>query len=372
MMNVLVVGHAPIRETNRDVYRALAREDVHVTLLVPQRWKSAYGYISVEPADPSCRIVSRPIRGRHHSNLYWYAGGITRIAAAAKSDVIYVDEDPAGFAAAQAAHAARSVRAGLVVLAVQNIHKLYPPPFSTIQRRVLRQADAAVTNSSQASATLERRGYRGPLYQKPLTTDAEPLAPSVRSAVRLRYDMRFPTFGYVGRLVREKGVDVFLRALREVEEAYGIVVGEGPQRKALIALAARLGIQSRIRFVPAVASKEAAAVIGALDALILPSLTRANWSEQFGRVLVEAMAAGVPVVASRSGAIPETLGDAGILVAEGRSIELAQAMRRVTDPLTARDLAQRGLARVAQRFTPRVVAASLESAFRQAATSVTA
>jgi glycosyltransferase involved in cell wall biosynthesis len=365
-VNVLVVGHAPIRQTNRDVYRALARHGLDITLLVPERWRSAFGDVTVEPEDSGLHIVARPIGGRYHSNMYWFSSGVGALAQATRADAIYVDEDPAGFVAAQAAGAARRVGAGLVVLAVQNIYKRYPPPFGFIQHRVLRQAGAALTNSEAATATLRRRGYCGPFFEKPLTTEAGRLATPVRAAVRKRYGMREPTFGYVGRLVPEKGIDVFLHALARFDGAFGIVVGDGPERRALAALAARLGLEARVTFAPAVSPGEATAVIGALDVLVLPSRTTRAWSEQFGRVLVEAMAAGVPVVASRSGAIPQTVGDAGLLVSEGCSDELARAMRLLFEPEVAARYRRRGLERVARKFTPKAVAASLESALRQA------
>jgi glycosyltransferase involved in cell wall biosynthesis len=362
----LVVGHALVLQSNRDVYAALARHGLDVTLLVPERWKSVFGEVAVEPADRNLRVVARRIGGRHHSNMYWFARGVRDVAEAARADVIYVDEDPAGFVAAQSAGAARRLGVGLVVLAVQNIYKRYPPPFGTIQRRVLRQARAAVTNSEEASATLRRRGYHGPFFEKPLTTGAAPLPPATRIAVRERYGMRAPAFGYVGRLVPEKGIDVFLRALAGLDAAGAIVAGDGPERTSLVALAARLGLADRVTFAPALPPREATDLIGALDALVLPSRTTRAWSEQFGRVLVEAMAAGVPVIASRSGAIPQTVGDAGILVAEDDPKELEAAMRSLLDPAVAQTYRRRGLDRVASRFATGVVAASLESAFRQA------
>jgi glycosyltransferase involved in cell wall biosynthesis len=364
-MNVLVVGHAQIRDSNRDVYRALARLGLGVTLLVPDRWRSAFGTIDVEPRpDAAVELIAGRIAGRHHSNLYWFVDGVARAAATCRADAIYVDEDPAGFAAWQAARVARRRGLGLVVLAVQNIFKRYPPPFAAIQRFVLRTARAAVTNSSDASATLCRRGYTGPFFAKPLTTDLRPLDAARRGAVRERYGMQPPTFGYVGRLVKEKGVDVFLDALAAVPGAHGLIVGEGPERAGLAERAARLGIADRVRFASAVSPEEALSVIGALDALVLPSRTMPNWSEQFGRVLVEAMAAGTPLVASASGAIPETVGDAGILIAEGRTDELTRALIRLHDPAVAADFSARGRMRASERYSSRAAALELDRALR--------
>jgi glycosyltransferase involved in cell wall biosynthesis len=364
-MNVLVVGHAQIRDSNRNVYRALARLGLGVTLLVPDRWSSAFGKIDVEPRpDVAVELIAGRIAGRHHSNTYWFVDGVARTAAACGAAAIYVDEDPAGFAAWQAARVARRHGLGLVVLAVQNIFKQYPPPFATIQRFVLQTARAAVTNSSDATATLRRRGYSGPFFAKPLTTDARPLDAADRRAVRERYGMRPPTFGYVGRLVTEKGVDVFLDALATLPGAQGLIVGDGPERSQLARHAERLGLANRVRFAGAVSPEEATAVIGALDALVLPSRTMPNWSEQFGRVLVEAMAAGTPLVASASGAIPEVVGDAGILVAEGRADELARGLIRLHDPAVAADFAARGRTRASECYSSRAAALELDRALR--------
>jgi glycosyltransferase involved in cell wall biosynthesis len=364
-MNVLVVGHSQIRETNRDVYRALARLGLGVTLLVPNRWKSTFGTIDVETRpERDIAVIAQPIAGRHHSNMYWYVDGIARAAATSGADAIYVDEDPAGFAALQAARIARRRGLGLVVLAVQNIFKRYPPPFSGIQRFVLATARAAVTNSGDATATLERRGFRGPFFAKPLTTDVRPPSAAERAAVRERYGMTGTTFGFVGRLVKEKGVDVFLEALARVSDAHGLLVGDGPERADLAARAERLGIAHRVRFTGAREPDEAAAVIGALDALVLPSRTMPNWSEQFGRVLVEAMASGTPIVASASGAIPEVLGDAGILVGEDRADELANALAQLADRDVAARYAARGIARATERYSSHAAARELDRALR--------
>ena len=73
-----------------------------------------------------------------------------------------------------------------------------------------------------------------------------------------------------------------------------------------------------------------------LDCLALPSLTRPNWKEQFGRVLVEAMACQVPVVGSDSGEIPNLVGDAGLIVPEGDAAALAAALRRLRDDAVLR------------------------------------
>ncbi|MDP3047288.1 MAG: glycosyltransferase, partial [Chloroflexota bacterium] len=93
------------------------------------------------------------------------------------------------------------------------------------------------------------------------------------------------------------------------------------------------------------------------DCLVLPSLTRVNWKEQFGRVLVEAMACQVPVVGSDSGEIPNLVGDGGLIVPEGNVGALAGALRRLRDgPVLCASLGMAGRARVLARYTQQKIA----------------
>jgi glycosyltransferase involved in cell wall biosynthesis len=97
--------------------------------------------------------------------------------------------------------------------------------------------------------------------------------------------------------------------------------------------------------------------LSAMDVLSAPSWTTKRWREQFGRMLVEAMACGVTVVASNSGEMPFVVGDAGVIVTEGDDAAWANAIERlVADPGERRALAARGLARARARYAWPLVA----------------
>jgi glycosyltransferase involved in cell wall biosynthesis len=126
----------------------------------------------------------------------------------------------------------------------------------------------------------------------------------------------------------------------------------------LAAQVARLGIGDRVLFEPQVESVQMPGQYHRIDVLVLPSLTRPNWKEQFGRVLVEAMMSGVPVIGSDSAAIPGVIGDAGLIVPEGDVASLAHALTRLrNDPRLRADLAARGRARALTYFSSGQVAA---------------
>ena len=89
-----------------------------------------------------------------------------------------------------------------------------------------------------------------------------------------------------------------------------------------------------------------------LDVLVAPSMSRPNWTEQFGRVLVESMACGVPVIGSSSGEIPNVIGDAGLIFPEGDVDGLASALQTLMDDPSRRDeMGARGRSRVLDKFT---------------------
>jgi glycosyltransferase involved in cell wall biosynthesis len=157
------------------------------------------------------------------------------------------------------------------------------------------------------------------------------------------------TIGYAGRLVPEKGIQTLVEAVRRLPGSKVLMVGEGP-------LEASLGRERQVCLLGKVARDQMQQFWDSIDVLVLPSLTTRRWAEQFGRVLGEAMAAGVPVVGSSSGAIPEVIGDAGLIFPEGDAAELAAALTQLNGApdLYAR-LVEKGYERVRQHYSNDVI-----------------
>ena len=139
-----------------------------------------------------------------------------------------------------------------------------------------------------------------------------------------------------GRLVWEKGHQDALRALAALHRGIGgparpdvrmLVLGDGPEAGKLRRYAADLGVDGAVEFRPTVPYDEMPALYRSATSLVLGSLPTRGWEEQFGMVLVEAMASGTPVVAADSGAIPEVLGSYGALVRPGDWMAMAGALR---------------------------------------------
>jgi len=166
------------------------------------------------------------------------------------------------------------------------------------------------------------------------------------------------TAGYLGRLVEQKGPALLLEALAGLDGDWRLLlVGAGPQRDRLEGRAAAPDLAGRVSFASAVPSTAVPGVLAGLDVLVLPSLTRRNWKEQFGRVLVEAMACRIAVIGSDSGEIPNVIGDAGLVFPEGDVAALRACLGRLmSDPGERRRLGALGRERVLANYTQARVA----------------
>jgi glycosyltransferase involved in cell wall biosynthesis len=173
--------------------------------------------------------------------------------------------------------------------------------------------------------------------------------------------------GYVGRLVEEKGVDLLLEALDGLAGIWRAhVLGSGPVRQKLQAQTQALGLAGRVTFEDWIPSAQMPAYYRQLDVLVVPSRTQPNWKEQFGRVLVEAMACGVPVIGSDSGEIPHVVGDAGLVFPEGQAGQLrAHLGRLMSEPELQARLARQGRERVLTHFTQEQIARRTYAVYEQ-------
>jgi glycosyltransferase involved in cell wall biosynthesis len=140
------------------------------------------------------------------------------------------------------------------------------------------------------------------------------------------------TIGFAGLLSEQKGWKVLLAALVGLPQRFKVVLaGDGEQREELLARLQRHSLQERVYWAGALPKDQLLATLPLFDVLILPSITTPHSVEQFGAVLAEAMACGVPVIGSDSGGIPEVVGEAGLIVPEGDPAALAQAILRAAE-----------------------------------------
>jgi glycosyltransferase involved in cell wall biosynthesis len=336
---------------------------VDLRVLVPPGWRDPdRGMLALERAHvEGYDLRVTPLRFNGHFHLSYYPR-IGRELRAFQPDIVHIDEEPYNLATWQTLWHARRMGARTLFFSWQNIDRAYPWVVRLAERWVLRHVDYALVGTPGAADVWRAKGYTGPLAVIPqFGVDPDLFTPPERP----RSSGSF-VVGFVGRLVEEKGGALLLEALAQLDGVWQLdIIGSGPQQEPLAAQAKRLRVAERVTFAT-LPSVRMPGYYQGLDALVVPSLTRRNWKEQFGRVIVEAMACGVPVIGSSSGAIPDVIGDAGLIVPEGDVRALADGLRRLMhDADLRRQMAEQGRQRVLARYTQAQIAAQTVAVYRQ-------
>lgn len=354
-MRILIVSKALVNGVYQRKLEELARlPDVELLAVVPPFWhENRVGVLQLERRYvEGYQLVVEPMWFNGHHHVHFYPGFGKHIARF-RPDILHIDEEPYNLVTAHAALLGRRYGARILFFTWQNLYRRYPPPFSWFEQLNYRLASAAVAGNHEAADVLRRKGFRGPLAVIPqFGVDPELFRPMtvVRAAV--------PTIGFVGRLVPEKGADLLIRALAQLPGRVQLeIVGDGIERTRLELLATELGVRDRVLFrggVPPALMPEA---LNRFDVLVVPSRTRRNWKEQFGRVIIEAMSCGVPVVGSLSGEIPHVIGDPSLVFPEDDVDALVRLLRNLfADPDRLRQLGEAGRRRVLAHYTQRRIA----------------
>ncbi len=326
-LRVLRISHSAVVTAWRQRERLLRAGGVDLTVVAAARWEEGGAPVEFTPEGDEFAVPVRTL-GNHPNLFVFDPRPLWRLLGSGNWDLIDLHEEPFGLAVAEVLvlRALRARRTPFLVTSAQNLDKRYPPPFRWFERWSLRSAAGAYTCNAEAGRILRRKGLAGELELLPLGVDTDRFRPADRPppGPRLRV-------GFVGRLIPLKGVDVLLRALALDDRLDLDVYGGGPDEAALRTLGTGLGLDGRVAFHGHVDEAFLGEVVPTFDVLAVPSLTTQTWVEQFGRVVVEGQASGVPVVASDSGALPDVVDGSGLLVPPADPAALAGALVRILD-----------------------------------------
>lgn len=365
-MRVLRISHSAVVTAWRGREAALRERGMTVRTLSARTWEEGGRPVDLEP-QPGEDVVGVRTLGRH-PNVFLYDPLPLWRALGEDWDVLDLHEEPAALATAEvlALRALRRLLGGrpapYVLYSAQNIAKRYPPPFRWWEARALRGAGAVSVCNAEAADVLRAKGLTAPAHVVGLGVEQADLAPTDTDVAGAVAPART---GYVGRLLApHKGLDVLLDAAEADPRLHVAIAGAGPHEAELRRRAATPALAGRVTFHGHLAGTDLAAFYRGLDVLAVPSVPTPGWLEQFGRVAVEAMAAGVPVVASDSGALRDVVGGAGTLVPPGDAAALARALAVVLDdPERAARMRAAGLER-AREYTWAAIAERYEAMYR--------
>jgi glycosyltransferase involved in cell wall biosynthesis len=378
-MRVLMISKAcVVGAYQRKLEEMAACPGIELTTVVPPMWRDERGELRLERTyTHGYDLLVEPLLNNGHFHLHFYPR-LGRVFARVRPEVVHIDEEPYNLATWHALRLARRYKAKSVFFSWQNLQRRYPFPFSHFEREVLRQSDAAIVGNRDARDVWRAKGFIGPIRILPQfgvdpaiyapRNHATQSADSLRSAAPARGSRPAAPFviGYAGRLVAEKGLDILLRAIVELPPHVRIrIVGAGPERPRLERLAAQLQLTDRVELGPLLPSMQMPKFFAQLDCLVLPSRTQPNWKEQFGRILIEAMACGVSVIGSTCGEIPNVIGEAGLTFPEEDVTALtSRILEFQQSPGLRQRLAEKGRARVLAHYTHKRIAEETVALYR--------
>lgn len=363
---------------NRAIVREVARDPgFDITVAAPSWFHGDLRPVDLSPESEGSplRIVGLPARWSRNIHLFHYRRAeLRQLLRDGKFDVVHAWEEPYIFAGYQIARELRGLPSRFCFRTAQNLVKRYPPPSAFFERGVLKRAQGWIAGGQLVHHAMLQRGYRperGRIIS--LAVDLQlfrPLDQAEKRAVREELELQGPVIAFVGRFTAEKGIDVLMSALEQLPPGMKwslLLLGSGPYAPRIRRWAAHRGWSDRVRIV--LAKHDAMPrYFGVADVLVAPSQTTWHWREQFGRMLIEAFASGVPVIGSDSGEIPLVIGDAGRIVPERDAAGYARSIvELLRDEALRTELIARGLER-AERYSVAAVASQYREYYRWLAT----
>lgn len=312
---ILVVSHACVNPLNQRLYSAVqGLTGWNFVILLPAVWRDEFGNIlrPTVQAGFNVELATAPVRFNGNIILHSYRLNLRRFLGRGRFNLIYLNHEPYAVATAQLCWAnLRSEKLPFGFYSCQNIYKKYPVPFSWTEQMVYQSSSFAFPITEAVGEVIKSKGFQGELTVCPLPFDADlyrPYPPDEYPA-RIRAMGGDVVIGYVGRIVEQKGLRTLLEAVTRLPRTGWrlVLIGSGPFEGELDQLIKALGLSQRVVRFGYVPHGEIPKFLAALDLLVLPSETQPNWKEQFGRVIVEALACGTPVLGSNSGEIPKLL-----------------------------------------------------------------
>jgi glycosyltransferase involved in cell wall biosynthesis len=371
-LRVLYASHTYLIGENQKKLAAIVEQSgVELAVVVPHLWKepvlgTIYPHIDV---DSPYKIFPTRIVLPGNEMRFMYLS-LDLHMQYFRPDVIVVENGVGALSYTQFLLCKRKFapQAKVVFFTWWNIQYRTRQPFRAIESFNIACTDGAIVGNSEAEIILRGQGYTGPLTILPqLGVDTDLFSGGDGKEVRERLGLNQFVIGYAGRLVPEKGLRVLMDALSSFKGQFDLlIVGSGEMENELRVWASTLPKGKNLHLHKSVPHAQIPELMQAMDVFVLPSLTTPQWKEQFGHVLIEAMACEVAVIGSNSAEIPNVIGPDGIVVPEGDSKRLCAALQQLADNAPKRiDLANKGRLRVLDKYTNEKIASHTLEFIRQ-------
>lgn len=383
-MRVLFVSHSSVVDVYQDKLRWIAQHsDVDLTALLPEKYFEAGRIVRAYGGDGTYTV--KTLRSRFSKTAKqnaWHFVGLGRTIQRLQPDIVHIEEEPESFVTHQIIRKCLALkrRPRIVLFSWRNMTIPYEHwPWwhpkrivqNTLQHMTLPHVDHLLVGTHESEPLFRNVGYDGPVDiipqygVNPVTYSPDAYNPEFRK--KLNISDQAIVVGFVGRVLKMKGLDVLVDAISRLTrtDVHLVIVGRGDYSPTILQRAEMVGIADRLHIIENVTASDIPSVMTSMDMVCIPSLTAPHWKEQFGRVIIEAMACGVPVIGSTSGEIPYVIGDAGRVCTEGNVDELREALHTLIDSREERQrLSILGQERVRSLYTNERIASSIVTIYR--------
>jgi L-malate glycosyltransferase len=389
-MKILIASHSYIIELNREKLRELAQlsPDIEVTIGVPKKWRPGgvmKDVIETQPfQDGNFRVVPLTNYSQNNQGLLSFGPELITLMREFRPDVIQVEQGVKSLAYAQmiTLNKLLGLKAKMLFFTWWNLPYETQFPLAQLERYNLTNSSGIIVGNTDGYNVLRDRGYNGPMRIMPqLGVDEQLFQAQPQPEIAARHGIQPEDFviGFVGRFVPEKGLKTLFHAVAKLDSTLDqpnwkmLLLGRGPMQAELQELAGELGFADRLIQIESVPHADVYRYINLMSVLLLPSettdefktLTASGWKEQFGHVIIEAMACRVPVIGSDSGEIPNVIDDAGLVFPEGDVEALCDRLSQlISDPDFAQAIGQKGYQRAMVKYTNRALAKDMLEFYR--------
>ena len=377
-MKLLVVSHSCMVGVNQRVYVELIKyREMELRILVPRVWREATTRRKMffdQDSPLKDLIIFGDVIFPGGITKHFYINEFSKPFIKFKPDIVFIDEEPQCLATFQFLVLSKIFKTKAIFRIVENIVQSWPFPFSRIESYVIRQSDGAVAAGKEASSVLTNKGYARSIPIIPFAVDPNLFSKRDVGKLKNKLNLRGLVIGYMGRLDESKGILTLVKAVSELAREnlsanyQLLIVGSGYLKDKIRSLTKELGIEDKLVMFESVPHNEAVAYFNCMDVCVLPSITTPTWKEQFGRVLVEAMACQVPVVGSDSGEIPWIIENTGggLVFREGDTEDLREKLAIIMQDKNLREeLGIKGRENVIKKYACAKVAQRLHDVLRE-------
>lgn len=334
---ILIIGHSLNEERQRALFETKQFKDYNIYLIPPKFWNK-------EENKPYKRenIQVIPLKGLFLGNFTKYVLlGLKKLIKKIKPDLIYLQAEPWSMMAVYLSRLSKKTKIPLILYSYENLEEVYKRRerkyfglSKPLEKYVLKNAKGILAGNNDAKRIILKNGFKGKIKVLPISGIDEKSFKKFKHSTKKFFDLENKKVVlYLGRMTKEKGIEDVLKSiptvLRKLKNIVFLFVGSGDYLEKAKDFVIKNNLADHVKFLKDVDYQEVPKIMNAADLFVSPSQKTPYWKEQFGFAIASALSCGLPVISTKTGAIPEFFGKYAYLIKERNPKELSENIIKV-------------------------------------------